>query len=129
ISTHLWYLSTIMSLTLPRSPLFPYTTLFRSHITRHDPRLHVRIRAHVDDAVSVCAQAVHVVAAHHHMSPRGTRECSDVDEGLQRLLTVCPTHLLPPGGRVEHHGSVGRDAEFGAHSSTCSGPLVQSDVP
>src|SRR2546430_15325941 len=44
----------------PRSTLFPYTTLFRSHGFRHFRTMHTTIESHITTSIQTCIALLHV---------------------------------------------------------------------
>src|SRR3989442_4887194 len=67
----------------PRSTLFPYTTLFRSHFERHARLAHV-----VEQGGH--PQVVELQLGEAELAAEGDREDADVDRMRERVLVVVP---------------------------------------
>src|SRR2546426_3825287 len=92
----------------PRSTLFPYTTLFRSHVVAEEQRLSVpRFHEHRDVGVV----EVHVAAAVVRRSAPGTRSEEHTSELQSPCNLVCRLLLEKKKDQSRHHAATKREVQ------------------
>src|SRR2546422_7767337 len=81
----------------PRSTLFPYTTLFRSHMAPRDIRAHCQVSDGADALLKTAITRLGLSARAYHRIPGNARGC--------RAAPCARWHRSPDGPRSEEHTS------------------------